>query len=193
MEIPEENPCSENTPASPISPYGLSKYMAEQYINLFHRLYRLNYTNLRYGNVYGPRQDPHGEAGVISIFIQSMLEGNQPRIFGDGTQERDFVYVDDIVEANFRAIDGGNNCTLNIGSGEGTSVNRLFDLLKDALDYHTGPEHRPRRPGEVHKISLDYAEALNQLGWSPQISLKEGLQRTVEYCRSEETPSRRSA
>ena len=190
---PEENPCSEETPALPISPYGLSKYMAEQYIDLFHRLYRLNYTNLRYGNVYGPRQDPHGEAGVISIFIQSMLDGSQPRIFGDGTQERDFVYVGDIVEANIRAIDGGHNCTLNIGSGEGTSVNRLYELLQDAVNYYWEAEHRPRRPGEVHRISLDCAEALNQLGWSPQISLLEGLQRTVEYCRSEESPSRRSA
>ena len=121
---PEDNPCSEATPVSPISPYGLSKYMAEQYIELFHRLYRLNYTNLRYGNVYGPRQDADGEAGVIAIFIQSILDGHQPRIFGDGTQERDFVYVDDIVEANMRAIEHGSHRTLNIGSGKGASVNR---------------------------------------------------------------------
>lgn len=190
---PEETPCSENSPAAPISPYGLSKYMAEQYISLFHRLHRLNYTNLRYGNVYGPRQDPHGEAGVIAIFIQAMLEGKQPRIFGDGTQERDFVYVDDIVEANMRAVDGGTNQTLNIGSGEGTTINRIFELLRDLMDYQQEAEHRPRRPGEVHKISLDCNEALDQLGWSPNFPLAEGLQKTVEYFSADVRPSRRTA
>ena len=190
---PEEIPCSEAAPAAPISPYGLSKYMAEQYVSLFHRLYRLDYTNLRYGNVYGPRQDPEGEAGVISIFIQSILDGNRPRIFGDGTQERDFIYVDDIVEANMRAINSGNHRTLNIGSEEGTSVNRLFEIIKAELDYPLEAEHRPRRPGEVHKISLDCEQARQCLGWTPQVPLAEGLRRTVEYYRSEVSPSRRSA
>lgn len=180
---PESNPCSEETPAAPVSPYGLSKCMAEQYVELFHRLYHLNYTTLRYGNVYGPRQDPHGEAGVIAIFIQSMLEGKQPRIFGDGDQERDFIYVDDVVEANIRAIDRGNNRTLNIGSGAGSSVNHIFDSLKNALQYRWGAEHRPHRPGEVHKIFLECAKSLRDLGWCSQIGLEEGLQRTVDYFR----------
>jgi UDP-glucose 4-epimerase len=178
---PETNPCSEETPTAPISPYGLSKCMAEQYIELFHRLYRLHYTTLRYGNVYGPRQDPHGEAGVIPIFIQAMLEGNQPRIFGDGDQERDFIYVEDVVEANIQAIHRGNNRTFNIGSGEGSSVNQIFESLKNALQYRWGAEHRPRRPGEVHKISLECGKALRDLGWCSQVGLEEGLQRTVEY------------
>ena len=180
---PESNPCSEETPVAPTSPYGLSKYMAEQYIELFHRLYRLNYTTLRYGNVYGPRQDPHGEAGVIAIFIQTMLEGRQPLIFGDGDQERDFIYVSDVVEANMRAIDRGNHRTVNIGSGEGSSVNHIFQSIKEALQYRWEAERRPHRPGEVHKIALDCAKSLRDLGWSSQVGLEEGLQRTVEYFR----------
>ena len=190
---PEANPCNEETPAAPISPYGLSKYVAEQYIDLFHRLYRLNYTNLRYGNVFGPRQDPEGEAGVISIFIQAMLDGNQPRIFGDGSQERDFVYVDDVVEANMLALHGGNNRTLNIGSSKGTSIAGLFDFLKGEMEYPLEAEHRPRRPGEVHSIILDSSQASERLGWSPQVSLEEGLRKTIEYYRAEYSLNRWSA
>ncbi len=190
---PETNPCNESTPVIPVSPYGLSKYVAEQYIELFHRLYRLDFTNLRYGNVFGPRQDAQGEAGVVTIFAQTMLEGHRPRIFGDGTQERDFVYVEDVVEANIRAIDGGHNRTLNIGTGVGTSVNDLFEALKGELDYHHQPEHRPRRPGEVHKIWLDSQEALSQLGWRPRVTLEEGLRRTVEYCQRDMTSTRRQS
>lgn len=190
---PEDNPCDEETPVVPISPYGLSKYLAEQYIELFHRLYRVNFTNLRYGNVYGPGQDPDGEAGVISIFAQAMLEGRQPRIFGDGTQERDFVYVDDVVEANIRAIERGNNRTLNVGTGEGTTVNQLFETLKEITGYPLDAEHRPRRPGEVHRIFLDCSRARAHLDWTPAVGLAEGLSKTVEYYRSEASPSRRSA
>ncbi len=190
---PEDNPCSEAAPAEPLSPYGISKLLAEQYIDFFHRLYRLNFTNLRYGNVYGPRQDLYGEAGVIAIFAQAMLEGKQPRIFGDGTQERDFVYVDDVVEANMRAIDRGNNRTLNIGTGEGTSVNLLFNTIREILGSYVEPEHRPRRHGEVHKIFLDYTAAREHLGWAPATSLEEGLRKTVEYYRGEASPHRRIA
>ena len=190
---PEDNPCTEKTPVEPVSPYGLSKHIGEQYIDLFHRLYRLNFTNLRYGNVYGPRQDAFGEAGVIPIFIQAMLDGNRPRIFGDGEQERDFVYVDDIVEANIQAIHGGNNRTLNVGTGVGTSVNRLYELLKEHLDFHHDAERRPRRHGDVNKIFLDSSEAFEHLGWAPNIALEEGLRKTVEYYRGDVVPSRRSA
>lgn len=190
---PEENPCSEETPIEPVSPYGLSKHVGEQYIDLFHRLYRLNFTNLRYGNVYGPRQDAFGEAGVIPIFIQAMLNGNRPRIYGDGDQERDFIYVDDIVEANIQAIHGGHNRTMNVGTGVGTSVNRLLKLLKESLNFHHDAEQRPRRHGDVHKIFLDCSEALEHLGWSPKTPLEEGLRKTVEYYSGEALPSRRSA
>lgn len=190
---PEENPCTEDTLVRPVSPYGLSKHVGEQYIDLYHRLYRLNFTNLRYGNVYGPRQDPYGEAGVIPIFIQAMLQGDRPRIYGDGDQERDFVYVDDIVEANIQAIHGGNNRTLNIGTGVGTSINRLYDSLCESMNFHHEAERRPRRHGDVHKIFLECSAARKQLGWVPGSTLEEGLRKTVEYYGGEAVPSRRSA
>jgi UDP-glucose 4-epimerase len=181
---PETNPCTEEHPIVPLSPYGVSKYQAEQYLELYHRLYRLNYTTLRYGNVYGPRQDPHGEAGVVAIFAQAMLEGMQTQIFGDGGQERDFIYVDDVVEANVCAITRGDGQAFNIGTGEGTSVNRVFQLLRDIIGYESAPVYRPPRLGEVYRISLDWGKAARELGWAPQVGLEEGLRRTVEYFRT---------
>ena len=186
---PTDNPCSEETPAKPISPYGLSKRVTEEYIDLFHRLYRLNYTVLRYGNVYGPRQDPHGEAGVVAIFAQAMLEGRQPRIFGDGDQERDFIYVADVVESNIRAIHRGSHRIYNIGSGESSSVNHIFQSLKKTLGYREEAEHRPRRPGDVHKICLECSKARKDLQWSPQYDLEQGLEATVNYFRSLTRPA----
>ena len=180
---PQDNPCSEETPVAPVSPYGLSKRMAEEYIDLFQRLYRLNYTVLRYGNVYGPRQDPHGEAGVVAIFAQNMLEGKPAIIYGDGEQERDFIYVEDVVEANLQAVSRGHNKILNVGSGEGTSVNRIFHSLQAALDYRREAEHRPHRPGEVYKIHLDCERAQRDLDWSARFSLEEGLRLTLEHFR----------
>ena len=180
---PETNPCSEQAPIIPLSPYGLSKYLAEQYIELYHRLYHLNYTILRYGNVYGPRQDPHGEAGVVAIFSQAMLDGKQPSIFGAGDQERDFVYVGDVVEANIRAMKKGDGQAFNIGTSQGTNVNRIYDSLKDIISFKWDAEHRTARPGEVYKISLECNKALKELGWSPQVSLDEGLDRTAEFFR----------
>ena len=178
---PETNPCTEQQPITPLSPYGLSKYLAEQYLELYHQLYLLNYTSLRYGNVYGPRQDPHGEAGVVVIFTQAMLEGKQPQIFGDGRQERDFVYVDDVVEANICAIDWGDHGAFNIGTGKSTSVNRIFELLKDIIRYKWSPTHLPHRVGDVYQISLDSNKAARELGWTPGVELEQGLRQTVEY------------
>lgn len=180
---PEVNPCPEGTRIAPLSAYGLSKHLAEQYLELYHRQYHLNYTILRYANVYGPRQDPHGEAGVIGIFSQTMLEGKQPQIFGSGEQERDFLYVGDVVEANILAIDRGDGQTLNIGTGEGTSVNRIFTLLQDIIPYRWDAEHRPQRPGEVNRISLECSKAARDLGWSPSVGLETGLRQTVEHFR----------
>ncbi len=186
---PADNPCSEETPPNPISPYGLSKRVTEEYVALFHRLYRLNYTILRYGNVYGPRQDPHGEAGVVAIFAQAMLEGRQPRIFGDGEQERDFIYVADVVESNIQAIHRGSHRIYNIGSGESSSVNRIFQSLKADLGYQQEAEHRPRRPGDVHKIYLECSKARKDLDWSPQVDLEDGLRRTLAYFREASRPA----
>ena len=180
---PQYTPCDENHPIVPLSPYALSKYVGELYLQLYHRLYLLNYTTLRYGNVYGPRQEPHGEAGVIAIFTQAMLEGKQPQIFGDGNQERDFVYIDDVVEANLAAIERGDADAFNIGTGEKTSVNRIFESIQSIIKYRWGPEHGPARPGEVYQISLDGSKAARELGWTPQATLEEGLGQTVEYFR----------
>ena len=184
---PETIPCPDDTPIAPVSPYGMSKWVAEQYLNFYYRLYRLNFTSLRYGNVYGPRQDPYGEAGVVSIFTQAMLEGKQPQIFGDGAQERDFVAVSDVVEANIAAIYHGDGKSMNISTGEATSVNRIFELLQDITGYKWDALHAPNRAGEVYQISLDPSNAEQELGWSPKITLKEGLQMTVDYFRE---PSR---
>ena len=180
---PQSNPCTEEHPIVPLSPYGMSKYLAERYLEYYRRLYRLNYTTLRYGNVYGPRQDPHGEAGVVAIFTQSMLEGEQPQIFGDGTQERDFISVDDVTEANICAINRGEGLAINIGTGEKTSINRIFEYLQSIIGYKWGPEHGPARLGDVYQISLHNQLAAQKLGWKPQVNLEEGLHRTVEYFR----------
>ncbi len=180
---PDEVPCSDDAPIQPISPYGMSKYMAEQYLDFFGRQYRLNYTTLRYGNVYGPRQDPHGEAGVVAIFILAMLTGHRPRIFGDGNQARDFVSVDDVVEANMAAIHRGNRQSFNIASGQLTSVNELFAMLREIIGYRWEADHGPARTGDVYRISLDCARALEELGWVASTSLSDGLARTVEYVR----------
>ncbi len=180
---PEINPCAETTPVRPMSPYGLSKHLGEQYVELYHRLYHLNYTILRYGNVYGPRQDPNGEAGVIAIFAQAMLEGRQPQIFGGGDQERDFVFVADVVQANISAMQQGDGEAINIGTGESTSVNCIYEALQSIIEYRWEAEHRPQRPGEIYRISLECSKAARVLGWSPQINLEEGLQQTVEFFR----------
>ena len=158
--------------------------MAEQYLDFYSRQYRQNFTTLRYGNVYGPRQDPFGEAGVVAIFISAMLSGKRPRIFGDGNQTRDFVSVDDIVEANMAAIYRGHRRALNIATGELTSVNSLYDLLKEITGFRWEAEHGPTRAGDVYRISLDCSRATEELGWTPQTSLTDGLARTVEHLRS---------
>ena len=181
---PETIPCPDDAPIAPVSPYGMSKWVAEQYLDFYYRLYRLNFTSLRYGNVYGPRQDPHGEAGVVAIFTQAMLEGKQPQIFGDGAQERDFVAVSDVVDANLAAIYRGDGKSMNIGTGETTTINRIFELLQDIIGYKWEPLHAPSRVGEVYRISLDSSKATRELGWSPKVGLKEGLQTTVDYFRT---------
>ena len=181
---PEAVPCPDDAPIVPISPYGISKYMAEQYLEFYYRQYRQNFTTLRYGNVYGPRQDPDGEAGVVAIFIAAMLSGKRPRIFGDGNQARDFVSVDDVVEANMAAVYRGHRTSMNIGTGELTTINQIYDMLKKIIGFRWDAEHGPARAGDVYRISLDSSRAAEELGWAPQTSLEEGLTKTVDYIRS---------
>jgi UDP-glucose 4-epimerase len=180
---PETNPCTEDHPIRPMSPYGISKYVGELQLELYRRLYDLNYTSLRYGNVYGPRQDPHGEAGVVAIFSQAMLEGKETHIFGDGDQTKDFIYVDDVVEANICAIGSGGGGAFNIGTGQKTSVNTIFRSLRGFTCYSLEPVFGPVRAGDVYQIYLDASKAARELGWASRVSLEDGLSRTVEYFR----------
>jgi UDP-glucose 4-epimerase len=183
---PESLPCPEDNPIKADSPYGASKHGPEHYLDIYHRLHGLNYTTLRYGNVYGPRQDPFGEAGVIAIFTARMLAGESAVINGTGKQERDFVYVGDIVRANVAALERGDAQAVNIGAGVGTSINEIFDLLKAATDYQRDAVHGPAKAGETFQIYLDISRAQRILGWAPQVSLTEGLALTVEWIRENE-------
>jgi UDP-glucose 4-epimerase len=180
---PEYLPVDENHPVNPLAPYGVSKHTAEHYLYLYGVNYGLNYTVLRYPNVYGPRQNPHGEAGVIAIFTRKMLDGERPTIFGDGTATRDYVYVGDIVDANILALSSGDRGTYNLGSSKETSVNVIFDLLKAELDFRLDPIFAPKRVGEVYRIFLTNDKAKSGLGWAPNVSIEEGIGRTVKYYR----------
>lgn len=180
---PQYLPCDESHTIHPLSPYGLSKRIGEQYLELYYNLFHLNYVALRYGNVYGPRQNAYGEAGVLAIFARTMLEGKQPTIFGTGDQERDFVFVDDVVEANIKAFTVGDGMIYNIGSGSGTSVNRLFEIYREIMRYRWAPAYGPERAGEVFKTCLDSNKAASDLGWTPKISIEKGMELTADYYR----------
>lgn len=180
---PEYLPADEDHPVKPLAPYGINKHTVEHYLYLYGVNYGLNYTILRYANVYGPRQDPHGEAGVIAIFTQKMLSGQRPTIFGDGSSTRDYIYVGDVVSANMLALDHGDREIYNIATGRETSVNQLFSLLKDEFNFHCDPEYGPKRPGEVQRIFLTNDKAKAELGWIPKVALEEGIKKTVSYYR----------
>lgn len=178
---PTSLPVPENHPINPECAYGISKQTVEHYLYLYKRLEGLDYTVLRYPNVYGPRQNPKGEAGVNAIFIDRMLEEEAPIIYGDGEQLRDYVYVSDVVEANLLALTQGSGEVLNIGSGVGTSVNRIFEVLARLLDFHKAPEYGPARPGEIYKVYLDPTRAQKALGWKAKVPFEEGLRRTIDW------------
>lgn len=177
---PESLPCDESQPINPEAPYGLSKYVVEQYLDLYRERFGLNFTTLRYANVYGPRQDPHGEAGVIAIFTDHMLEDEPCTIFGDGDQERDFVFVGDIARANVAALTMADGEALNIGTGVGTSVNQVFQALRNATDYGHDPVYAPAKPGEVYRTYLAIERARRLLDWQPTVGFVDGIERTVQ-------------
>ena len=176
-------PAPEDHPVAPEAPYGLSKFCAEQYCELFTRLHGLSTVSLRYGNVYGPRQDPLGEAGVVAIFCGKLLDGERPTIFGDGKQTRDYVYVGDVVDANLKAAETQTAGAVNIGRGAEVSVLDIVDALRAHSNGAFDPEHAPERPGEVRRIALDTSRARQELGWEAGTGLDEGLERTLTSLR----------
>lgn len=178
---PAKLPAPEGSDIAPIAPYGASKAAGELYIETFGRLHGLHYTILRYGNVYGPRQDPLGEAGVVAIFSSAMLRGADVFIYGSGDQLRDYVYVDDVVSANLAALSRGDGGVINIGTGKGTSVNELFKMMAEIVGYPKEPIYRARRPGELERTYLDVDMAKEVLGWEPATDLDAGLRKTLEY------------
>jgi len=179
---PEYLPCDEAHPVNPICQYGASKHSVEHYLFLYRALYGLDYTVLRYPNVYGPRQDPHGEAGVVAIFAGQMLTDQPVTINGDGEQVRDFVYVGDCAEANLQALLHGNGAGIyNLGTGSGASVNEVFRTLKALTHYRRDPIHGPAKLGETSRIYLDASRAAGELGWRPKTGLEDGLRATVRH------------
>ncbi len=171
-------------PIRPMSFYGISKYTPEQYICVYAELYGLRYTILRYANVYGIRQDPKGEGGVVSIFVDKLLKGEKPVIYGDGEQTRDFIYVEDVAAANVAALHRGDNEVLNISTGVPTSVNELLRLLNELNGTDILPEHFPERPGDIRHSYLKNDKARQILGWRPKVPLREGLAKTLDYYRN---------
>jgi UDP-glucose 4-epimerase len=176
-------PVDETHPAAPICHYGVSKITLERYLFLYKRLYGLNYTVMRYPNVYGPRQNPQGEAGVVAIFALQMLRGDRPTIYGDGSKTRDYVFIDDIVNANLTLLEKADGETLNLGWGEPVSDFRIFEAVRKASGYSEAPQYAPVRKGEVGHIALDAGRAKALTGWVPKVSLEEGIIRTVNFIR----------
>ena len=167
--------------ANPLSPYGVAKLSVEHYIKAYSALYGLKYTILRYANVYGPRQDVNGEAGVVAIFIGKMTANKEVFVFGNGKQLRDYVYVKDVVSANIKSLTKGNNEIINIGTQKTFSVNQLVKELSLITNYKNKPVFKPKRNGELFKSFLNISKAKKVLNWTPQVSIKEGLKNTVNY------------
>lgn len=175
-------PADEEHPTRPISPYGVAKLTTENYLYYFYKTYGLKYISLRYGNIYGPRQDPYGEAGVVAIFSSKIIRGENPIINGDGLQTRDYVYVGDVVDVNIRAMESDFTGSLNVGTGKETTVVELFKILREVSGKSDVEEvHGPAKEGEQRRSQLSYGLAKKILGWQPKITLHEGLKATYNW------------
>ena len=188
---PDVVPAGEDHPVRPLSPYGTSKFAFEQYLGTFRRTFGLDYTVLRYANIYGPRQDFYAEEGrVIAIFASRMLEGRPLTIDGSGDQSRDMLHVGDVATANLAALEKGSGGTFHVSTGIAVTINDLFRKLAVLTDYRLEPTHGPSRKGDVYRIALDNERARQNLGWEPKVNLEEGLSLTVDYFREQVSRSR---
>src|SRR5882762_3023432 len=177
-------PVDETHPTAPICHYGVSKVTLERYLFLYKHLYGLNYTVMRYPNVYGPRQNPYGEAGVVAIFALQMLRGDRPTIYGDGSKTRDYTFIEDIVRANLALLEKGNGEILNLGWGKPISDFQIFEFVGKATGYSNSPQYAPVRSGEVDHIALNAGRAEAISGWVPKVSIEDGIMRTVEFIKN---------
>jgi UDP-glucose 4-epimerase len=187
---PDEIPTRESAEQHPESPYGVAKKAVGDYLHYYRTVKGLEYTVLALANVYGPRQDPHGEAGVVAIFSGKLLDRERPTIFGDGGQTRDYVYVDDIADAFVRAVEKGGGLILNVGTGIETSVQQLYDVMAKLTGMREPAQYAPPRPGEVQRSALDPGRAAIHIGWKPFTSLEEGIARTLEHFKGQRAANR---
>ncbi len=177
-------PADEHHPCRPVSFYGASKLCGEVYLDTFSRVFGLKWVALRYSNVYGPRQDPHGEAGVVAIFSGRLLHAQRPRIYGDGLQTRDYVFVTDVARANLMAVESDIQGVFNIGTGIETNVCELAALMSKIVGFNEKPEHLPAKAGEQMRSSIDAGKAHREMDWKPEVDLMTGLGKTLEYFRN---------
>jgi len=178
----ENRPTPETEAEWPLCPYGIAKLTVDKYLNYAHKIHNLNYTSLRYGNVYGPRQNPHGEAGVIAIFLNKMLKGEQPVINGDGLQSRDYVFVADVVRANLLALKNIEKIGIyNVGTGIETDVVQLFNEINTHFEQNFPEQHGPAKLGEQKTSCLDHSKIARELGWKPEVKFTEGIKLTYEW------------
>ncbi len=180
---PASLPITEETPQRPESPYGITKLVTEHYLRYWQEANGLTYTALRYGNVFGPRQDPNGEAGVIAIFAKRFLKHDSVRIDWDGEQKKDYVYVEDVARANVLALEKGDNEICCIATGRGASVNELYHMLEKITGYTPEITRAPKRPGDIYLAYFDCSKAARVLGWQPRETLEEGIKKTVDFFR----------
>jgi len=195
---PEDMPVNEYYPKNPLSPYAVAKHTIEHYLYYYRQTFALNYVALRYANVYGPRQDPFGEAGVIAIFSQRMLKKGRPTIFGDGEQLRDYIYIDEVVDINMLAsqkieslnekkASSPDDLSYNIGTGKGNSVNFLYRTLAKITNFQEKPIYAPGKKGDIRKIYLDTSKAKKELDWQAKLQLEDGLEKTVKWFKEHES------